>query len=130
MNKVVRIASNEALLSLDAIFGLARFLDSLALPRRRTVDWLAGVIFGWIEDSGVILDGEGREIEITPDTIDDAHGLDGSFKWVSDVRSRTSNPPIRRPRKSILLRLQLYDAAARITAGRSILSYAEDRSKE
>lgn len=126
MKKEVWVTSREALLSLDAVYGLAVFLNTLDETRRPVLDWLADVIFGWIEAGGVIIDGEGNQIEIWPDTIDDAHGEDGSAKWVSEQRLRVANPPKRRQRQSLWLRMALYDAAARITTGRSIIEFGQD----
>lgn len=119
MQKEIRVAGREVLLTRDYLFALATAMTTLDLSRRAVPDWLADTIFGWVEDGGVILDGEGREIVIHADIIDDAHGEDGSFQWVSAQRQRVANPPRRKPRQSMLLRLQLYDAAFRI-AGRPV----------
>lgn len=126
MGKVVQVSRREELLGLDAIYGLSALLRSLGLPRRKVFDWLADVVFGWIADGGVILDGEGREIQITPDLIDEAHGEDGSCKWISDVQRRSPDAPRRRSRSAMLIRLQLYDAASRITTGRGIVDLGKE----
>lgn len=125
MNKVIQVAPREALLSLDALYGLAVFLGTLPMSRRKVLDWLADVIFGWIEDGGVILDGEGIEIEIHDTIIDDAHGSDGG-RGISEMRARAVNRPQRRGRQSIWLRMALYDAASRIVTGRSIIDFAKE----
>ena len=111
MAKEIRVSRREVLLTRDYLFALAKAMTTLNLSRRSVPDWLADTIFGWVEDGGVILDGEGQEIAIHADIIDDAHGEDGSFQWVSAQRQRVANPPRRKPRQSLLLRLQLYDAA-------------------
>jgi len=59
-----------------------------------------------------ILTGEGDKIEIYPGIFDDAHGEDGSGVWISEQRRRQN--PKRKPRESLLLRFQLYDAIWRI----------------
>lgn len=125
MGKLVIVASRRELLGLDAIYGLSAFLNTVPESRRRVLDWLAEVIFGWLEEGGVILDADGNEIVIDADTIDLAHGDDGSARWVSDIRGRTANPPQRRPKSSLYLRLALYDSAARISTGRSIVGFGE-----
>ena len=111
MAKEIRVSRREVLLTRDYLFALAKAMTMLDLSRRSVPDWLADTIFGWVEDGGIILDGEGKEIAIHAEIIDDAHGEDGSFQWVSAQRQRVANPPRRRPRQSLLLRLQLYDAA-------------------
>lgn len=119
MRKEIQVARREVLLTRDYLFALAKAMTALDLSRRAVPDWLADTIFGWVEDGGVVLDGDGREIPVHADIIDDAHGEDGSFQWVSAQRQRVANPPRRGPRQSMLLRLQLYDAAFRIV-GRPI----------
>lgn len=119
MAKGIHVAKREVLLTRDYLFALAKAMTTLDLSRRAVPDWLADTIFGWVEDGGSILDGEGQAIPIHADIIDDAHGEDGSFQWVSAQRQRVNNPPRRKPRQSLLLRLQLYDAAFRI-AGKPV----------
>ena len=121
MEKVVQVHPKERLMSLDAIDGLSERLTLLPTSRRGTLDWMADTLHGWIEAGGVVLDGEGGEIDIYPGIIDDAHGEDGSGEWISAQRKRRGNPPRRRPRQTMLLRLQLYDAAFRIAFGTSII---------
>ncbi|AZI37887.1 hypothetical protein NT2_13_00720 [Caenibius tardaugens NBRC 16725] len=121
----IRVHPRERLLSLDAIDGLAECLNVLNLPRRKVVEWLTDTLYGWIEQGGVVLSGEGEAIDIYPGIIDDAHGDDGSAVWISEQRRRAGHVPQRRPRQSMLLRLQLYDAAFRIGMCRSIIAEAE-----
>lgn len=124
--KIVTVHQRERLLSLDAVYGLADCLNVLNLPRRQVVEWLTLTLYGWIENDGVVMSGEGEVIDIYPGIIDDAHGEDGSAIWISEQRRRAANPPQRRPRQSMLLRMQLYDAAFRIGMGRSILPNTPD----
>jgi hypothetical protein len=121
-SKIVRVHAREKLLGLDAIHGLADCLNVLNLPRRQVVEWLTDTLYGWVEQGGVVMSGEGDIIDIYPGIIDDAHGEDGSAIWISEQRRRAANPPQRRPRQTMLLRLQLYDAAFRIGMGRSIIA--------
>ncbi|MPT47980.1 MAG: hypothetical protein E2598_06110 [Sphingobium sp.] len=121
MNKTVMVATRQQLLSLDAIEGLADSLNELPIGRREVLNWLADVLHNWIEDGGTVLTEEGKELIIYSGIVDDAHGEDGSGSWISVQRRRKEHsPPQRRPRQSMLLRLQLYDAAFRIAHGRSI----------
>jgi hypothetical protein len=130
MGKVVQVHRREQLLSLDAIDGLADRLAELNKSRRSVPDWLTDTLYNWIDEGGTILTGEGEEIEIYPGIVDDAHGDDGSFRWVSAQRSRkASNAPQRRLRQSMWLRLALYDAAFRIATGRSILGEVDHRGE-
>src|SRR5690606_30106690 len=115
MVKEVYVARREELLTRDYLFALAQAISSLDLSRRIVPDWLAETGFEWIADGGIIIDGEGQEIPIHDGIIDDAHGEDGSFQWISAQRQRVAKPPLRNPRQSLLLRLQLYDAAFKIT---------------
>lgn len=119
MVRTIQVARNEELLTKEYVFKLAQAMVALDLPRRAVPDWLAETLFSWVMNGGVILDGNGLEIVIRDDTIDKAHGNDGSFHWISALRQRVSNPQQRNPRRSLLLRFQLYDAAFRI-AGRPI----------
>jgi len=119
MNGVIQVHRRERLLSLDAIYGLASGLNELGLSRRKVPDWLADTLYLWVEQGGTILSGEGTKIPIYPGIVDDAHGEDGSYIWISEQMRRCS--PSRRPRQTILLRLQLYDAAFRIALGRTIV---------
>lgn len=119
--KIVTVHRRERLLSLDAVYGLADCLNDLDIPRRKVVEWLTDTLYDWVGNDGVVIGGEGEVIEIYPGIIDDAHGEDGSAIWISEQRRRAANPPQRRPRQSMLLRMQLYDAAFRIAMGRSIL---------
>jgi hypothetical protein len=113
MKKIV-VAPKEVLLTIGFIWGLSKSLRDLGLSRRKTPDWLAEVIFGWIENGGVILDEDGVELIIYPGIIGDAHGEDGSFAWIAEQKRRAEEPPRRRPRSSLLLRLQLYEIAFRL----------------
>lgn len=123
---IITVHTRERLLSLDAIHGLADCLNALNLPRRQVVEWLTDTLYDWVEKGGVVMSGEGDIINIYPGIIDDAHGEDGSAVWISEQRRRAANPPQRRPRQTMLLRMQLYDAAFRIMNGKSILSHNED----
>jgi hypothetical protein len=123
---VVHVHAKERLLALDAIHGLADCLNKLNLPRRQVTDWLTNTLYGWIADGGIVLSGEGEVIDIYSGIVDDAHGDDGSAIWISEQRRRSVNPPQRKPRRSMLLRLQLYDAAFRIGMGRSIVPEPQD----
>lgn len=122
MNKIIQVHRREFLLSLDAIEGLARWLNDLSLPRRQVIEFITAILYAWIEQGGVILSGEGEVIDIYPGIVDDAHGEDGSGVWISEQRKRVGiKAAARRPRQSMLQRLQLYDAARRIHSGLSIL---------
>jgi len=123
--KIVTVHRRERLLGLDAIDGLAERLNTLNLPRRKVLEWLTDTLYGWIAHGGVVMSGEGEAIDIYPGVIDDAHGEDGSGIWISEQRRRAAKPPRRRPRQSMLLRLQLYDAAFRIGSGCSIVAEVE-----
>lgn len=114
MEKAIQVAPKAVLLSIGFIWGLAKSIRDLGLSRRKTPDWLADVIHGWIASGGTIIDEDGVELDIYPGIIDDAHGEDGSFAWVAEQKRRADERPRRRPRLSLLLRLQLYEIAFRI----------------
>lgn len=84
------------------------------LSRQTTVDWLTDVIYDFCNHGGIIYDGDGDEIYIHSDIIDDAYFDDESYSWNSDVRRFARRVPKRRSSDRILLRLQLFDAAFRI----------------
>jgi hypothetical protein len=110
----MQVAPREVLLTIGFIWGLSKSLRDLGLSRRKTPDWLADVIHGWIASGGKIMDEDGMELEIYPGIIDDAHGEDGSFAWIAEQKRRADERPRRRPRSSLLLRLQLYEIAFRL----------------
>lgn len=114
MSGVIRTEAREMLLSIDYVERLALAVVDLGLSRRKTPDWLASVIFGWAERGGTIIDGAGREIDIDDDLIDHAHGRDGSFTCVSVLKRSAFGTRRRKPRKALLRRLELYDAAFKI----------------
>lgn len=130
MSKIIQVHRRERLLSLDAIYGLSGWLNELSLPRRKVIECMTDVLYCWVEDGGVILSGEGEVIEIYPGIVDDAHGEDGSGIWISEQRRRLANPPKRRLRQSMWLRMALYDACARISTGRSIINDSATTSNE
>lgn len=123
--QVVRVHREDVLRSAHAAHCLAVRLCELPESRREMPNWLLHTLGPFIERGGVIVSGEGREIVIHDDTIDGVHGDDGSFAWVSAQRRRAANPPRRRSRKTMLPRLQLYDAAFRIATGRSYVAEGE-----
>lgn len=122
--KFIQVSPRERLLSIDNISALGPRIKALKLPRREVAAELTNVLYAYIEAGGVILDGESQPIDIYPGIVDDAHGEDGSGCWISEQRRR--GRPKRRPRQSMLLRLQLYDAAF-ILAGRPVLAEARER---
>ena len=114
MNKEIRMAPREVLLSIAFIDALAEALKALremGVSRRKMLDWLAEVIFGLVEDGWIILDWDGEPIEIDDEIIDRAHGDDLHVTWPSTVIRSAGEPRKRRPRQSMLLRLGLYDIA-------------------
>jgi hypothetical protein len=109
--------SRERLLSLDFIEGLAQRIVELDLSRVKSTDWLACKIYNF---DGTIFDWSGRPLYLGLDVVDRAYGDDESCSWNSEVKRFASEPPKRRPRHSILLRLALWDAAFKIV-GKPVL---------
>lgn len=126
---IIRLPPREKLLCLDAIYGLAARLEELNCPRRQVPDWLTDTLHGLLTAGGKIVTGEGEPLKIYPGIVDDAHGDEPSCIWISEQRRRVVNPPKRRPRESMLLRLQLYDAAFRIATGRGIVECEGDQDR-
>jgi hypothetical protein len=114
MKRMIVVAPKGVLLSVDYVHALAASVTELRLSRRRTPDWLAETLFGFAEAGGQVVTGEGALLDLHDCIVDEAHGADASFEWVSAQKRRVANPPRRAPRSSMLLRLQLYDAAFRI----------------
>lgn len=112
MYNVIQVAPREVLLTRDNLFALSFAITYLPISRRRVLEWLAETLYRFIEDGGVVLDGDGRVIDIYPGITDDAHGEDGSGVWISEQRKR--GYPRRAPRQTLLMRFQLYDAAFRL----------------
>lgn len=124
MQKIIQVEAAERLLSIDHIEALAVGLLSLHLSRRKVLDWLATLIFGWLEEGGIVIDEFGNELLFTDETIDDIHGKDATVRVISSIISHArGNPRRRRPRRSMLTLLQVYSAAFAI-AGRPLLPEA------
>ncbi len=121
MYEIVTVEPAKALLSIEFIERLAFAVADLKLSRRKTADWLAETIFGWLEQGNIIVDANGKELPIEDDTIDTAHGKDGGFFCVSALKRSVGQKRQRRPRNSLLSRLQLYDAAFKIV-GKPLVS--------
>ncbi|MFS0735592.1 hypothetical protein ABC347_00945 [Sphingomonas sp. 1P06PA] len=107
----IYIETRERLLSLDFIEGLAIRITNLNLSRVKTTDWLADKIYTF---DGVIFDWSGNPLHIDSDIVDRSYGQDEACTWNSEVKVFATQPPQRRPRHSLLLRLALWDAAMKI----------------
>lgn len=126
MDKVIQVASREALLSTDYIEALAKGLISLVLPRRKVLDWLAELIFGWLESGGKVADEFGNELIFADETIDDVHGQDATVRVISSIIAYGRGKPRQRAgRISTLGFMRVYDAAFKI-AGRPLLTAARE----
>lgn len=109
--QALRTRSDGDLLSYEFLMALADRINSLGLSRLKTTDWLADTIYSW---PGLILDGSGDPIEIYDEIFDDAYGRDSSFCWNSNVKQFCRRPRLRRTKRAMLLRMQLWDAALKI----------------
>lgn len=114
----IYIESRERLLSLNFLYALSIKIGRLNLSRIKTTDWLADKIYTF---EGVIYDWDGRRLYVDSDIVDRSYGLDASGTWNSDVKRFVADPPKRRVRHSMLLRLALWDAAMKIN-GTPVLS--------
>jgi hypothetical protein len=104
----IYIESRERLLSLDFIEGLAVRITELNLSRVKSTDWLADKIYTF---EGTIYGWDGRRLYIDSNIVDRSYGKDVSGTWNGEVKIFATQPPLRRPRHSMLLRLALWDAA-------------------
>lgn len=110
----IYVEEDDFLLSAYYKHKLAIYLVNLGLSRHGTTRWLMDVIYGHMEDGGKIYDGEGDEIYLYPDIIEDAYFEDTSHCWNTDVKRFADRMPKRRSPDRLILRLQLFDAALRI----------------
>lgn len=111
MNEIIYVEPPERLLSIDYMDALADALCRLGLSRRKVMDWLADMIFGWLEAGGRIVDHNGVDLEFYPGSIDEVHGKDESVRVISDIMAHSVTARQRRPRVTTLNRLIVYDAA-------------------
>lgn len=111
MSQFIKTKRDDELLSYDFLMQLADAISALGLSRQRTTDWLAETIYS---SPQTIVDGQGVAIKIYDEIFDDAYGADTSFCWNSNVKRFADRRPQRRPKKSMLLRMQLFDAAFKI----------------
>lgn len=107
--KVIYTESDDVLRSVDYLMVLAKAIEEIDLGRETTTDWLADRIYSL---KGIIKTFEGKTIEIYPEIFEDAYGADGT--WNSDVKRFAKRRPLRRPKHTLLLRFQLWDAAFKI----------------
>lgn len=123
-DKVIRVEAKERLICVAYVEVLALGLISLGLSRRKVLDWLAELIFGWLEEGGIVIDELGNELAFTDETIDDVHGKDATLRVISSIIDYGRGKPRRRkPRVSTLSLMQVYDTAFKI-AGRPLLREA------
>lgn len=94
---------------------LAVYLVGKALSRQGTTNWLASTICEYCTDDDKIFDGDGDEIIIYDEIFDDAYFDDASHCWNTDIKRFAAHIPKRQSPERLLLRLQLFDAAMRIT---------------
>lgn len=120
MEDEIRVADDATLLSKEYVQALATELVRMDLSRQGTTRWLLSVLFAFKDRGGRILDGDGKPIPIGPDIEDQIYTDDLSCSWNSAVKVFKDRPPKRRAKRSILLRLQCFDAALRIE-GRPIM---------
>jgi len=124
MSKIIQVEARERLLSVDYIEALALALLILGLSRRKVLDWLAELIFGWLEQGNIVVDEFGNELIFTDETIDDVHGKDASVRVISSIIDYgRGKPRKRRPRFTMIALLRVYDSAFKI-AGRAVLADA------
>jgi hypothetical protein len=112
MPKEIRVASDAILLTKEYVHRLAKKLKGMRISRQRTTDWLLAIIYAW---EGRILDGNGNNLAVPEDVIDRLYGNDLSCSWNSAVKRFAQNPPKRKPKRTLLLRLQFFDAAFKIS---------------
>lgn len=129
MGKVIRVEAAERLLSIVYMDALAVALGRLGLPRRQVMDWLADMIFGWLEAGGRIVDEHGADLYFAPETIDEVHGKDGTVRVISAMMAHSVTPRQRRSRVSAMGRLIVYDAAFKAT-GMAVLSDTRQTERE
>jgi hypothetical protein len=105
----VQVATDDQLRSRSYFQRLAMATAALECSRRRLIDEISDVIYGF-EDEIVWPNGTPFEI---PD-IDEAFGPDGSFRWVSDFIRYGQAEPRQQPQRRVLARLRLIDLYFRI----------------
>jgi hypothetical protein len=111
MEKVVKMAPREVLLSIAYIEALAEAVRGLNLSRRKTVDWLAETLIDWLIAGGAILDWNGNPVEIDDDLIELVYGDDVSCTGASTIKAIQPGSRKRRSRATMAGRLGLYYVA-------------------
>lgn len=111
----ITVAAAEVLLSKPYFTALARRLELEEKSRRNIPDWMVEVLFAYLAANGVIRDGNGKRIPIPDNIIEQAfNGDEGSFKSLSEALIYAHRPRQRRTKRTLLLRMQLFDAIYRI----------------
>lgn len=107
----IYVEEDDFLLSPYYKHKLAKRLKMLRLSRHKTTHWLSDIIYEHMNEGGKIYDGDGEEIDLYPDIIEDAYFDDASHCWNSNVKRFANHLPKRRSSERLILRLQLFDAA-------------------
>lgn len=111
---IVRMASDDEINCLVYFRRLCIAVKNSGLSRRKFPEWMATVIFEFMEIGGVILGPDGKPIAPLGDTaIDDAF-QDGTFRYLSDVLRFVEKPRKQRPHKRLHDRIRMIDLALRI----------------
>jgi hypothetical protein len=92
----------------EFLHDLARFYDSLDLPRRAIPDWIVDQLSSW---PGGISEKSNRDFAFDDDTVDAAFNNDGSFRWLSKFADER---PRQRAQARIIERLKVMAVAAAI----------------
>ncbi len=118
-NAIVHVEKDSVLLSPEYKHHLAKWVSQLGLSRMGMTDCMADTLYGFLDDGGKIFDSDGNEFVIGVDTIDGSYFHDHAFSFNTDIKRYSKVMPKRRSSKRILLRLQLFDAAWKISSLKS-----------
>lgn len=104
------VACDHALSQKSFVRRLALALKASKLSRRKTLDWMADVIF--LQHDTLIIWPDGRIFDVSDTDIDDLFGVDG--RWLSEFIKLADTDLKQRPQKRVLARLRLLDLAFKI----------------
>ena len=107
----VRLTHPDQLRSIAYRVDLAKNVYLLGISRRELPNWQAETLYRF---NGLVFRTDGTILKFSDTLIDDVYGDDGSFRWTSTLLRYREIPPKRSANKSLLPRLEVWDACFKV----------------
>ncbi len=110
----IETENDETLRSKKFIGALARKIDKYGLTRMGGFIFLMGTTLDHRDDGGMIFDGNGDQISVHDDVVEEAYNWELSFSWHTDIKVFATRMPKRRAKVALVPRIRLWDATFKI----------------